>query len=108
MVRQRSPYIEAIPPMPTSDLQELEMWLSNRNCELRNALEFGDISTIARVGARVGQGTAALTSFPSVAPMEGTTRSTMVAALVDSADAKRRCLPADSSRACPSSVGNQV
>ena len=42
------PNIEAIPPMPTSDLQELGMFFSNRNCKLRNALEFGDISTIAR------------------------------------------------------------
>ena len=71
------PNIEANPPMPTSDLQELEMWFSNQNCELRNALEFGDTSTIARVGALVGQGTAALTSFTSVVPMEGTTRSTL-------------------------------
>ena len=89
--------LEAIPPMPTSDLQDLKMWLSNRNCELRNALEFGDTATIAKVGAR--HGTAALTSFATVAPMEGTTRSTLMAALIDSADAKRRCLLADSSRA---------
>ena len=102
------PKLEAIPPMPTSDLQDLEMWLSNRNCELRNALEFGDTAIIAKVGALVGHGTAALTSFATVAPMEGTTRSTLMAALIDSADAKRRCLPADSSRAYPSSIGNQV
>ena len=50
------PNLEAIPPMPTSDLQDLEMWLSNRNCELRNALEFRDTATIAKVGALVGQG----------------------------------------------------
>ena len=36
-------------------------------------LEFGDTAIIAKVGALVGQGTAALTSFATVAPMEGTT-----------------------------------
>ena len=65
------PKLEAIPPMPTSDLQDLEMWPSNWNCELRNALELGDTAIIAKVGALVGQGTAALTSFATVAPMEG-------------------------------------
>ena len=107
--RPSHPKLEAIPPMPPSNLQDLEMWLSNRNSELRNALEFGDTAIIAKVGALVGQGTAALTLFATVAPMEGTTRSTLMAC-VDrfSGREERRCLPADSSRAYPSSIGNQV
>ena len=70
--------------------------------------EFGNTAIIANVGFLVGQGTAALISFATVAPMEGKTRSTLIVALIDSADAKRRCLPANSSRAYPSSVGNKV
>ena len=35
------PVLEEIPPMPTTDVQELEGWLSSRNCELHNVLEFG-------------------------------------------------------------------
>ena len=34
------PIVQEIPPMP-EDRQDLEGWLSCRNCELRNALEFG-------------------------------------------------------------------
>ena len=51
------PSMDAIPPMPSTDLQELQGWLSERNCELRNALEFGDTTTIAKLGELVGQGT---------------------------------------------------
>ena len=42
-------------PLPTFKNSKC-VWLSNRNYLLRNALEFGDTSTIARVGALVGQG----------------------------------------------------
>ena len=64
---------EVIPPMPSSHLQELEMWVNNRNCE-QECIGVRGTSTIARVGAPVGQGTEALTSLTSVVPMEGTTR----------------------------------
>ena len=30
--------------MPNTNEQELEGWISNRNCESRNAVEFGDLS----------------------------------------------------------------
>ena len=36
------PRVEDIPPMPTSGVQDLAGWMSQRNCELRNAMEFGD------------------------------------------------------------------
>ena len=55
------PSVDTIPPMPSSNLHELHGWLSDRNCELRNALESGDNTTIAKVGASIG--TDALSSF---------------------------------------------
>ena len=51
-----------VPPMP-SDLQDLEGWLSNRNCELRNALEHGDATSIAKLGTLLSQGAALLASI---------------------------------------------
>ena len=43
--------VDSMPPVPT-DPQELEGWLSHRNCDLRNAIEFGNpelIDWVARV-----------------------------------------------------------
>ena len=37
---ERCPSLDNIPPVP-DDVQDVEGWLSCRNCELRNALEFG-------------------------------------------------------------------
>ena len=86
------PVVESIPPIPMSSVQDIEGWLSNRNCELRNALEFGDSATVARV---VVQGSAQLASLvQGMQPM---------AALIDQADAKRRCV-----EVVPSTLGNQV
>ena len=31
------PVVESIPPIPMSSVQDIEGWLSNRNCELKNA-----------------------------------------------------------------------
>ena len=39
-----------------AEIQDLEHWLSCRNCELRNALEHGDVGTVARCGSLVAQG----------------------------------------------------
>ena len=36
--------------------QDLEGWLNDRNCELRNAMEFEDVGLVAHVGGLVGQG----------------------------------------------------
>ena len=49
------PSAENIPVMPT-DIQELHGWLSDRNCELWNAMEFGDAELVAKIGGLVGQG----------------------------------------------------
>ena len=94
--------------MPSSDLQELQGWLSARNCELRNALEFGDTTTIAKVGALVGQGTAAMGSFAAAGSLDGASRSTLMSAVIDQAEAKRRCLVVGSDAHLPSVVGNRV
>ena len=51
------PVLEEIPPCPPQ-MCKMAGWLSSRNCELRNSLEFGDRATIARVGALVAQGSA--------------------------------------------------
>ena len=40
------PSLDNIPPVP-DNVQDVEGWLSCRNCESRNALEFGDQGTIA-------------------------------------------------------------
>ena len=57
------PRFEDIPPMPTSDVQDLAGWMSQRNCELRNAIEFGDPVLVAKIGGLVGQGAALLSSI---------------------------------------------
>ena len=48
------PCFENIPPMPSTNVQELEGWISDRNCELLNAVEFGDVSSVAKIGVLVG------------------------------------------------------
>ena len=74
-----------------SSVQDIEGWLSNRNCELRNALELGDSATVARVGALVAQGSAQLASLvQGMQPVcDGQARSSVMAALIDQADATR-------------------
>ena len=57
------PRFEDIPSMPTSNVQDLGGWMSQRNCELRNAIEFGDPVLVAKIGGLVGQGTALLSSI---------------------------------------------
>ena len=79
------------PPMP-GDRQDLEGWLSCRNCELRNALEFGDAATVARVGALVAQGFAKMATFVPDVPMDGQAKSSLMSALTDQAEAKRKCI----------------
>ena len=99
------PVVESIPPIPMSSEQDIEGWLSNRNCELRNALECGDSATVARVGALVVQGSAQLASLvQGMQPVgDGQARSCLMVALIDQADAKRRCV-----EVVPSTLGNQV
>ena len=49
------PVVESILPIPMSSVQDIEGWLSNRNCVLRNALEFGDSDTVAGLWWHRGQ-----------------------------------------------------
>ena len=83
--------LKDVPPMP-GDRQDLEGWLSCRSCELRNALEFGDTATVARVGALVAQGSAKMATFVPDVPMDGQAKSSLMSALIDQAKAKRRCI----------------
>ena len=85
------PRIEAIPPMPT-DLQDLEGWLSDRNCDLRNAIEFGNAGLVGQIGALIGQGASQLGSLGRDAPMDGQSKSSLMSSLIDVAEAKRRCI----------------
>ena len=39
-----------------TNVQDLEGWLSDRNCDLRNGMEFGDSSLMAKIGLLVGRG----------------------------------------------------
>ena len=39
----------SVPPVP-DDPQELEGWLSDRNCDLRNAIEFGNPGLVGQIG----------------------------------------------------------
>ena len=86
------PVLEEIPPMPTTDVKEVEGWLSSRNCELRNALEFENRATITRLGALVAQGSACLAGFTPDVSMGGEDQSSLMSALIDKGDAKRRCV----------------
>ena len=51
--------MDNIPPVP-DDVQDVEGWLSCRNCELKNALKFGDPGTISFLGKLVAQGASKL------------------------------------------------
>ena len=84
------PSAENIPPMP-ADPQDLEGWLSDRNCELRNAMEFGDVGLVALIGGLVGQGASQLgLGRHRDVPMDGESRSALMSGLIED-QAKRRC-----------------
>ena len=59
------PRFEDIPPIPTSSAQDLAAWMSQRNCELRNAIEFGDPMLVAKIGGVLGQGASVLSTVGS-------------------------------------------
>ena len=44
------PSLDNIPPLPSTNVQDVEHWLNCRNCEMRNALEYGYPGTAARCG----------------------------------------------------------
>ena len=93
---QGPPSLENIPPMPTTNFQDLEGWLSDRNCDLRNAMEFGDSNLMAKIGLLVGQGATQLSHLGQDVSMQDHSKSSMMSSLIDAADAKRRCVAAGS------------
>ena len=82
------------PPIHRCHPADAKFQSSRWNCELRNVLEFGD-TTIAKMGALVGQGSAALGCFAAAGTVDGP-RSILMSA------AKRRCLAAGSELVLPS------
>ena len=54
-----------ISPVPTSDAQDLAVWMSRLNCELRNAIVFGDPVLVAKIGGLLGQGASVLSTLGS-------------------------------------------
>ena len=90
------PNVSNIPPLP-DQAQDVEQWMNARNFDLRDALEFGSPAVIS--SNLLAQGAAKLASFPrgGVVPdpnaMEVVTgQGGRMSALIDAADAKRRCL----------------
>ena len=89
------PRVENIPPMPTFDLQDLERSICDRrNCDLRNATEFGDSSLISKIGGLVGHGAGQLEILSRDVSMDGRSKSSLMSSLIETADAKRRCVVA--------------
>ena len=86
------PCVENIPPMPTSDLQDLERGMCDRNCDLRNAMEFGYSSLISKIGGLVGQGVGQVEILSRDVSMDGRSKSSLMSTLMETADAKRRCV----------------
>ena len=84
------PSLDNILPLPSANVQDVEYWLNCRNCEMRNALEHGDVGTVARCGSLVAQGAAMLANLSHDVPMNA--RSTLMTALINEGDSKRRCV----------------
>ena len=82
-------------------------WISERNCDVRNALEFSDRATVAKMGS-LSQGTAQLAVGSRDVVMDVSTRSALMASLIEESDAKRRVVQGANTSALPSMVGNQV
>ena len=49
------PDVDRVPPIPLQE-QHIYDWLISRNSELRNALEFGDYSTISKLSSLLAEG----------------------------------------------------
>ena len=99
------PDVHRVPPIPVQE-QHIYDWLSSRNCELRNALEFGDHSTISKLSSLLAEGCGRLAAFGTTESMDTSSRSDLMASLITDGDAKRRCLLGKA--ALPSMIGNHV
>ena len=92
------PDVSVIPPIP-DHLQDLEEWMNGRNCELRDALEFGSPEVVGCVSTLLAQGASRMASMRKGAAAQELVAmdlqngpGTRMFALIDAADAKRRCL----------------
>ena len=99
------PDVDRVPPIPSQE-QHIYGWLSSRNCEARNALEFGDHRTVSKLSSLLAEGCGRLASLGATESMDTSSRSDLMAVLITDGDAKRRCLLGKA--ALPSIVGNQV
>ena len=61
----KPPDVDQVPPIPVQE-QHMHDWLSSRNCELGNALEFGDHSTISKLSSLLAEGCGRLAAFGTV------------------------------------------
>ena len=91
-------------PTDANGPPELQGWISERNCDLKNALEFSDSDTVAKVGSLLCQGTARFMAGSPYALVDGSTRSS----LIQESDAKKEGGARASASASPSMVGNQM
>ena len=89
--------VDRVPPTHVQE-QHKNDWLSSRNCEFRNALGFGDHSTISKLSSLLAEGCGRF--------MDTSSRSDLMFGLITDGDAKRRCLPGKA--ALPSMIGNKV
>ena len=92
------PDVSAILSIPDHH-QDLEEWMNSRNCKLRHALEFGSPEVVACVSMLLAQGASRMASMRKGAAAQELVamdlqngRGTRMSALIDAADAKRRCL----------------
>ena len=69
---------------------ELEGWISERNCDLRNALEFGNAGTITQIGTLLSHGIAQLSRDSKDVVMDGQSMSSLMESVIEESDAKRR------------------
>ena len=101
----KRPDVDRVAPIPVQE-QHIYDWLSSRNCELRNALELGDHSTISKLSSLLAEGCGRLAAFGTTESMDTSSGSDLMAALITDGDAKRRCLLVKA--ALPSMIGKQV
>ena len=88
------PDLSSIPPVP-DDHQAIVEWMTARNRDLRNALEFGTADVISQVSIMLAQGATKLAAQRGALvlhPMDVQSLGSSMVALIHEADAKRRCL----------------
>ena len=76
----------------SSGCVELEGWISEWNCDLTNALEFGNTGTITQIGLLLSQGISQLSRISKDVVMDGQgqSRSSMMESMIEESNAKGR------------------